>query len=149
MQKNKPICGRFIFCKHLHRTLLSCVFFSIELMLEYFFEYLAILRIQGIKRVLSRNAFTIPKKVVKSIEEYKEANNPIELFFKEIDSSEVYNKTTSSVYTKYNEFCLSNGFTAMSKIELSKQVKRRYRAEIVSKMISGKRYRIFVKDAEK
>ena len=37
----------------------------------------------------------------------------------------------------------------MSKIELSKQVKRRYRAEIVSKMISGKRYRIFVKDAEK
>ena len=112
-------------------------------------EYLAILGIQGLKRVLSRNAFTIPKKVVKSIEEYKEANNPIELFFKEIDSSEVYNKTTSSVYTKYNEFCLSNGFTAMSKIEFSKQVKRRYRAEIVIKMISGKRYRIFVKDAEK
>lgn len=112
-------------------------------------EYLAILGIKGLKRVLSRNAFTIPKKVVKSIEEYKEANNPIELFFKEIDSSEVYNKTTSSVYTKYNEFCLSNGFTAMSKIEFSKQVKRRYRAEIVIKMISGKRYRIFVKDAEK
>ena len=112
-------------------------------------EYLAILGIQGLKRVLSRNMFTIPKNVEKSIEEYRETNNPIELFFKEIDETEIYNENTSNVYSKYNEFCLSNGFTAMSKIEFSKQVKRRFCVEITSKMICGKRYRIFVKDAEK
>ena len=108
-------------------------------------EYLALLGLQGLKRVLSRNAFTVSKKVEQSIEEYKETNNPIELFFKEIDETEVFNEPTANVYSKYSEFCLSNGFTAMSKIEFSKQVKRRFNVEIINKTISGKRYRIFVK----
>lgn len=108
-------------------------------------EYLALLGLQGLKRVLSRNAFTVSKKVEQSIEEYKETNNPIELFFKEIDETEVFNEPTANVYSKYSEFCLSNGFTALSKIEFSKQVKRRFNVEIINKTISGKRYRIFVK----
>lgn len=108
-------------------------------------EHLALLGLQGLKRVLSRNAFTVSKKVEQSIEEYKETNNPIELFFKEIDETEIFNEPTANVYSKYSEFCLSNGFTALSKIEFSKQVKRRFNVEIINKTISGKRYRIFVK----
>lgn len=108
-------------------------------------EYLVVLGLQGLKRVLSRNAFTVSSKVEESIEEYKETNNPIELFFKEIEEDEILNEPTNKVYTKYNEFCMSNGFTAMSKIEFSKQVKRRFGMEIINKTISGKRYRIFVK----
>lgn len=107
-------------------------------------EYLALLGLQGLKRVLSRNAFTVSSKVEESIEEYKETNNPIELFFKEIEEDEILNEPTNKVYTKYNEFCMANGFTAMSKIEFSKQVKRRFGIEIINKTISGKRYRIFV-----
>ncbi len=108
-------------------------------------EYLIVLGLQGLKRVLSKNAFTVSKKVSQSIEEYKETNNPIELFFKEIDENEIYNEPTANVYTKYNEFCLSNGFAPMSKIEFSKQVKRRFQVEIVNKTINGKRVRIFTK----
>lgn len=108
-------------------------------------EYLVLLGLQGLKRVLSRNAFTVSSKVEESIEEYKETNNPIELFFKEIEEDEILNEPTNKVYTKYNEFCMANGFTAMSKIEFSKQVKRRFGMEIINKTISGKRYRIFVK----
>lgn len=107
-------------------------------------EYLVVLGLQGLKRVLSRNAFTVSSKVEESIEEYKETNNPIELFFKEIEEDEILNEPTNKVYTKYNEFCMANGFTAMSKIEFSKQVKRRFGMEIINKTISGKRYRIFV-----
>lgn len=108
-------------------------------------EYLVVLGLQGLKRVLSRNAFTVSSKVEESIEEYKETNNPIELFFKEIEEDEILNEPTNKVYTKYNEFCMANGFTAMSKIEFSKQMKRRFGIEIINKTISGKRYRIFVK----
>ena len=108
-------------------------------------EYLAILGLQGLRRVLNKNAFTVSGKVEVSIEEYKESNNPIEVFFKEVGEGEIVNESTNSVYTKYNEFCLANGFTAMSKIEFSKQVKRRFGVEIVNRMISGKRYRLFVK----
>lgn len=108
-------------------------------------EYLAILGLQGLRRVLNKNAFTVSGKVEASIEEYKESNNPIEVFFKEVGEGEIVNESTNSVYTKYNEFCLANGFTAMSKIEFSKQVKRRFGVEIVNRMVSGKRYRLFVK----
>lgn len=108
-------------------------------------EYLAILGLQGLRRVLNKNAFTVSDKVEESIEEYKESNNPIELFFKEIDENEIINEPTNSVYTKYNEFCLVNGFAPMSKIEFSKQVKRRFDVEIGRRTVSGKCYRIFVK----
>lgn len=108
-------------------------------------EYLAILGLQGLRRVLNKNAFTVSDKVEESIEEYKESNNPIELFFKEIDENEIINEPTNSVYTKYNEFCLVNGFAPMSKIEFSKQVKRRFDVEIGRRTASGKCYRIFVK----
>lgn len=110
-------------------------------------EYLAILGIEGLKRVLSRNAFTSSRKVEESIEEYRESNNPIEIFFKEITENEIINEPTNGIYTKYNEFCLVNGFVAISKIEFTKQVKRRFGFDVRVKSICGKSYRIFVKVA--
>ena len=108
-------------------------------------EYLILLGLQGLKRVLENQSFTVSEKVNKSIEEYEEANNPIQIFFKEIDETEIENESTNSVYQKYNEFCLANSFNPMSNIEFSKQVKKRYGFEIVNKTIKGKKYRIFVK----
>lgn len=108
-------------------------------------EYLAILGIEGLKRVLRRNAFTSSRKVEESIEEYRESNNPIEIFFKEITENEIVNEPTNGIYTKYNEFCLVNGFVAISKIEFTKQVKRRFGFDVRVKSICGKNYRIFVK----
>lgn len=108
-------------------------------------EYLALLGIKGLKRVLENQCFTTSSKVMKSIEEYEETNNPIHLFFKEIDVEEIENEPTNKVYAKYNEFCLANTFTPMSNIEFSKQVKKRFDFEIINKTIKGRKYRIFVK----
>lgn len=108
-------------------------------------EYLILLGIKGLKRVLQNQTFTKSEKVAKSIQEYQETNNPILIFFKEIDIDEILNEPTSEVYRKYNEFCLANSFTPMSNIEFSKQIKRRFNLEIVNKTIKGKKYRIFVK----
>lgn len=115
-----------------------------KLIQEDALEYLALLGIQGLKRVLHNQAFTKSEKVAKSIEEYEEANNPILVFFKEIDIDEIVNEPTKEVYQKYNEFCLANSFTPMSNIEFSKQIKRRFDLEIINKTIKGKKYRIFV-----
>lgn len=108
-------------------------------------EYLILLGINGLKRVLENQAFTKSDKVTKSIQEYEESNNPILLFFKEIDTDEIINEPTSEVYRKYNEFCLANSFTPMSNIEFSKQIKKRFDLDIVNKTVKGKKYRIFVK----
>lgn len=106
-------------------------------------EYLIQLGIQGLKRVLENQKFTTSKKVQKELEEYEENNNPILLFFKE--NPKIENEPTKNVYKKYSEFCISNSFQAMSNIEFSKQVKKRYGLDIVVKSIGGKQYRIFVK----
>lgn len=106
-------------------------------------EYLIQLGIEGLKRVLENRSFTVSDKVQKELEEYEENNNPILLFFKE--EPKIENEPTSKVYKKYSEFCIANTFTPMSNIEFSKQVKKRYGLEIISKSVGGKKYRVFVK----
>nr|DAV24387.1 MAG TPA: dsDNA helicase [Caudoviricetes sp.] len=108
-------------------------------------EYLIVLGIQGLKRILKNNAFTKSDKVQRSIEEYEETNNPIQLFFKEVDADDIENEPTKEIYKMYSEFCLANAFNPMSNIEFSKQVKKQFDFEIKDKTIRGKKYRIFVK----
>lgn len=109
-------------------------------------EYLIQLGIAGLKRVLMNRKFTSSIKVEKQIEEYEENNNPILLFFKE--DIKIENEPTNKVYAQYNEFCIMNSFNPMSKIEFSKQVKKRFNLDITDKRINGKKYRIFVKKEE-
>lgn len=108
-------------------------------------EYLILLGIQGLKRVLKNRKFTSSKKVEKELEEYEESNNPILLFFKENNIDTIENQATKDVYRNYNEFCLANSFQPMSNIEFSKQVKKFYDLEVVDKTIKAKKYRIFTR----
>lgn len=109
-------------------------------------EYLALLGINGLKRVLQNQSFTTSAKVKRSLEEYEETNNPILLFFKE--DIKIINEPTNEVYKKYNEFCLANSFTPMSNIEFSKQVKKHFDMEIKTKSINNKKYRLFVERSQ-
>lgn len=113
-----------------------------KLIQEDSLEYLIKLGVQGLQRVLENQGFTESEKVNASLNEYREANNPILLFFKE--DIKVINEPTNEVYRKYNEFCIANSFTPMSNIEFSKQVKKHYGLDIKTKSISGKKYRVFV-----
>lgn len=108
-------------------------------------EYLVLLGIRGLKRVLTNQSFTSSSKVQKSLEEYEETNNPIRIFFKDIQIDEILNEPTSEVYRQYNEFCIVNSFTPMSNIEFSKQMKKQFDLDITNKTIKGKKYRIFVR----
>lgn len=111
-------------------------------------EYLIQLGIEGLKRVLKNRRFTVSKKVEKEIEEYEENNNPILLFFKEIEIDDIINNPTKDIYVKYTDFCSINSFNPMSNIEFSKQIKKHYNIDIADKKIKGKKYRIFVRKEE-
>lgn len=108
-------------------------------------EYLINLGLAGLKRVLKNHSFTTSDRVRKELEEYEEDNNPIIMFFKEIDLSDVENETTRDVFQKYQEFCVSNNFQPMSHIGFSKQVKKYFGLEIKEQRIQGKKHRIFVR----
>lgn len=108
-------------------------------------EYLIQIGLVGLRRVLDNQSFTMSKKVENNLIEYAENNNPILLFFKEIDESDILEKPTKYAYQRYCEFCLSNSFQQLSNIEFSKQVKKNYDCEIVVTSFNGKNARIFRK----
>lgn len=111
-------------------------------------EYLIQAGLRGLKRVLENQGFTKANKVQKSLKEYEESNNPILLFFRELDECDVLNEPTNKVFRKYSEFCVKNSFTPMSNIEFSKQVKKFFDVQIKTKSVKGKKYRIFVETEE-
>lgn len=105
--------------------------------------YLIKVGLEGLKRVIENQKFTVSQKVQEQIDEYEEHNNPIILFFKDVSEDDIFNEPTKEVYQRYQEFCIVNGFQAISNIEFSRQIRKRLDAEIVDKKIDGKKYRIF------
>lgn len=108
-------------------------------------EYLIQLGLHGLKRVLENRGFTKSARVEKELQEYEESNNPIISFFKEMDEDEIVNEPTQKVYRKYNEFCIANNFTPLSKIEFSRKVNKWFDLETCRKCVDGKYYRVFAK----
>lgn len=121
-------------------------FIKYKLLQEEPIEYMILLAIKGLKNVLENQAFTASTKIDVAVKEYEEENNPILLFFKDLDESVFENEPTNVCYRKYTEFCISNGLEQLGNITFSKQVKKYYGMKIVDKTIKGKKYRIFVKE---
>ena len=109
-------------------------------------EYMIQLGIAGLKRVLHNKKFSTSDKLQSKLVEYSENNNPVLLFFKELDEESILNNPTKEVYLKYCEFCNLNNYQPMSHIEFSKQAKTHFDMEIVTKKIQGRNYRVFVKE---
>ena len=112
-------------------------------------ERLIRLGVEGLKRVLTNNAFTTPKVVEKQLKDYDEMNNPILIFFQEIGGSEeLCRETVSHWYAQYHEFCLVNQIQSLSKIEFSKQVYKSF-PDVETKVIrlNDKVVRVYRKKA--
>jgi putative DNA primase/helicase len=124
-------------------------FIKYELRGQESMEYLVIMGIQGLKRVLQNREFTISTKVEAEIQEYEESNNPIISFVKEIGEDSIENEPTNQIYKRYHEYCLSNSLQALSNIEFSKQMNKRFGLTVADKKIEGKKYRIFIRKNEK
>ena len=109
-------------------------------------EYLIQLALDGLKRVLDNNGFTLCAKVQEELEEYSENNNPIIGFFKELEVDiDILNQPTKDVYLRYKIYCTDNGFTPMSAGEFSKWIKKECGVEIKVTKVNGKSVRLFVR----
>lgn len=109
-------------------------------------EYLIMLGVNALKRVLRNQEFTKSEKVIDELNDFELINNPLTGFFNEINLSEIENEPTKDVYEKYIKYCCDNNLQQVSKIEFSKQVKKRFDFTIVEKRVKGVKYRIFVKN---
>jgi putative DNA primase/helicase len=109
-------------------------------------EYMIRIGLEGLKRVLETRQYTTNEAMQDELKEYEESNNPIIGFFREAENDEIKieDEVTSTVYRRYNEWCLSNSLQPLSNGEFSKQVKKHFGFKIIDKKINGKKYRIFV-----
>lgn len=114
-----------------------------KLTTENAMEYLINLALDGLKRVLNNYAFTESESVEQALTEYEENNNPVLIFFKEIERADIINKSTRDLYSRYGLFCAENNYNAMSNAEFSKAIRKRFNVDIKDRKINGKKYRVF------
>lgn len=107
-------------------------------------EYLVKIGVEGLKRVLASNAFTVTDAMNKELAEYEEALNPISTFFDEVADS-LENEPTKKCYRLYDQFCFENAMKPISHVEFSKQVKDHFGYDIKTVRFDGKPTKIFVK----
>lgn len=108
-------------------------------------EYLIQLGIDGLKRVLHNNEFTMPENVANALTEYEEENNPVIAFINDTGTDSIINQPTQDVYLRYTLFCSQNQLQALSKIAFSKQINKRLETVVVTKRINGKIIRLFMR----
>lgn len=108
-------------------------------------EYLIKIGIAGLKRVLEKREFTVPEQSKTELQEFNERNNPILLFIKELNEEDVVGKIVNDVYLQYSEWCIDNGFQAVSNIEFGKTIRKTFDLDTQPRKIDGKSYRVFVK----
>ena len=109
--------------------------------------YLLKVGMEGLKRIYpSGSSFTRSAKVEGRIHEYETENNPILGFIEDTDIEDIFNHSTSDVYTLYTVFCNKNNMNAMSNIQFSKVMCKKLGMKVINRRISGHKSRIFVKE---
>ena len=122
-------------------------FLKYELVKQQPVEYMIRLGVEGLKRVLDdRHGFTQAKVVNDRMEEYREENNPILAFIKDLDVDvDIVGEPTGDVYRRYTVFCHENGFNAIGKTVFSRQLCTMLHIEAKQKKVNGKNRRIYTR----
>lgn len=109
-------------------------------------KYLIRIGVEGLKRVITNNGFTVSSKVQKELEDYEVQNNPIMLFLQEKELSEIENQPTKDVHFAYRVFCSENGFQEMTLANFSKEICKRLGLAVVRRRIAGKLVGLYIKN---
>lgn len=110
-------------------------------------EYFIKIGIEGLKRVIASNGYSISTKMKRELDEYEVENNPVLSFVRDCDDEgyKILNEPTSKVYEQYQGYCHNNGFQATSKTTFSKEMVRLAGFKIDFAHPHGKTTRVFTK----
>lgn len=118
-------------------------FIADKLQTDEAIQYLIALGVQGLKRVLLNSSFTSSDRVMKELREFEESNNPLLGFMNEHERADIVGKATKDIYKEYCEYCIDAGLSAVSRIELTKQLKKRFNVDVVERRLNGIKFRVF------
>lgn len=118
-------------------------FIKYKLRDESVIEALIAKSIPALRSVLCDQEFAQCDKVKNNLAEFEKSNNPILLFFEELEDTDYKNEPVKVVYQKYTTFCLSNNLQALSAIEFQKQMKRQFDLVVKTATLHGKKVRVY------
>ncbi len=120
-----------------------------KLSVEQSVEYLIVLGVQGLKRLVCNKRFTLSERVQHEIDEYEEFNNPILGFVREMDEEYgegyLFRETVTDIYAAYQVYCNRNGLQPESNKVFGKSLRTLFQVESMVKKCKGKAVRFYVK----
>ena len=112
-------------------------------------EYLVVIGVQGLKRLLDANRFTKSEKVDKELGDYELYNNPVLGFVFDLEEANgegaLLRDTAVNIYAQYQVYCNENGFQPESRAQFGRSMKMRFDLETVPRKMNGKSIRVFRK----
>ena len=97
-------------------------------------EYFISIAVAGLRRVLENNQFTQSAAIDEQVREYELQTNPVVGFINLLEESDVVNKSSKGIYSKYQGWCYETGGKPMSKSYIDNAVKRHFGLEIEKKV---------------
>lgn len=106
-------------------------------------QYLLKLAVDGLRRVLINKQFTTSERGEQEKSDYLKLNNNVLEWFE--SEPKVENESVGDVYLAYQVWCAQNGCMAVKKINLSKEIEKKYALKSIVKHMDGKSVRIYIK----
>lgn len=121
-------------------------FIKYKLRDEEVMEALIVKAIDGLREVLAEQQFATCDRVGEKMVEYEYNNNPILMFFDDLEEVDYINEPVKDVYKAYKGFCLANGIEPYSAIEFGKQFRKHFNVIAKDTLVDKKRVRVYAKD---
>lgn len=123
-------------------------FIKDKLLTEAGMEYLIMVGVEGLKRVLASREFSHSDAVDEALDSYNRENNSMAAFFEDADiDADIIGKTFQDVQAQYQLYCTENGFEKPSGgTALSKYMKANYGVVSKRMRVNGKRSYICMYD---
>lgn len=124
-----------------------------ELTTQESIEYLIVLGIKGLKRILENADFSKSAKVQDEVDQFEKDNDPILQWLdtmKNSDESDVVKEyicreTLTTIYASYSTFCYEHHLVPMSDAMLSKELLKRFNLKPYRKTTEGVKYTMYKK----
>ena len=102
--------------------------------------------VPALRDVLADQEFAHCSKVEANLDEFEKSNNPLLVFFDDVEENDYLHEPIKVVYQKYSSFCLSNNLQALSALEFQKQMKKHFDITIKTVEVDGRKCRIYCHD---
>lgn len=102
--------------------------------------------VMALRDVLAEQEFITCDKITKNMADYERTNNPVVMFFDELEETDYLHEPMKEVYKTYSTFCLANNLQPISSIEFSRQMKEHFGLVVKEQIIDKKRVRIYERE---